>query len=56
MNTTLNTQIQTGRSKKKQGRPEKATLPKCNTHQVDFLHYMFSPEGFMRGVFYKYHP
>ena len=56
MNTTLNTQIQTGRSKKKQGRPEKATLPKYNTHQVDFLHYMFSPEGFMRGVFYKHHP
>ena len=55
MNSTLNRQIQTGRSKKKKGRPENATLPKYNSHQVDFLHFMASPEGYMRGIYYK-HP
>ena len=54
MNSTLNTQIQTGRSKKKQGRPEKATLPKYNSHQVDFLHFMASTEGYMRGIKFEH--
>jgi hypothetical protein len=50
----LNDITQQGRVQTKEGRTEKAKPNNYVPKQIDFLHYMATPKGYFRGVYYEH--